>query len=400
MPVRYASYSAPLKRVLRIVDGLLALRSWRRERPPADQPVRRILLANQAHLGDAILATAVIAPLRRHFPQARFGFLVHPGSRQVVEPHPAIDWVHQVEHWHLNRAERSPWRRWQRHRASSTAALAAIRAVDYQLAIDLHPHFPNSIPLLRRSGIARLVGWTSGGFGPLLDDAVSDDTDLPVNMLQRHARLLQSLGLTVDAAQLRPAPALSDAARQAWRAIASRERISEGFVALHVGAHAAHRRWPASQWADVTAELARSGTTVVLLGHGEQEVELGRSIAKACPGAIDLTGQLGWGELVAAIADCTLLISHDSAAAHLAAGFDKPRICIATGIHDLRVWLRAGERSIVLSKPVPCAPCGRIAGCSTMECIRGVSTASVVDAATTLTDRADNRPLQPRDPSR
>lgn len=396
MRVRYASYSGPLKRVLGAIDKLLALRSWRREAQPADQPPERILIANQAHLGDAILATAVIEPLRRKFPQARLGFLVHPDSRRVVDPHPDVDWVHAVEHWHLNRSDRSLWRRIRRHRETTRSAVLAIMSIDYQLAIDLHPYFPNSIPLLRRSGIPRLVGWNSGGFGPLLDDAADAEGEMPINMLQRHARLLELLGISIEASQLRPAPALPESARQAWRSLATPHGIVGPFIALHVGAHVAHRRWPAVQWAEVAVELAERGHRVVLLGHGAQEIELGSRIRQDCPAAIDLTGQLDWPELVAAVADCSVLISHDSAATHLAAGFDKPRICIATGIHDLRVWLRASERSIVLTKPVACAPCGRIGGCSTMECIRGVAAASVVEAASKLADRSESRPtIQP-----
>ncbi|MEO8279979.1 MAG: glycosyltransferase family 9 protein [Ideonella sp.] len=390
MTVHYATYSKPLRAALWAVDHFLALRGAPKSASTAvpAAPVR-ILVCNQAHLGDAILATAIIPALRAAYPQAEIGFLVNPGSRPVVDANPQIRWVHAVEHWHLIRGDVSIAKRIRRHRTSHRAVLRDIRAVGYQLAIDLHPYFPNSIPLLRQSGIECLVGWNSAGFGQWLDLAATDD-GTPINALDRHARILALMGIVIDAASLRPQLHLSEHGIAGWQRQVRRFGINEGFVGAHIGAHAAHRRWPAAQWAEVVADLGGRGHQVVLMGHGADEVELGRAIAAACPQAIDLCGQLGWDELLAAIAASGVLLSHDSAAAHLAAAFDRPRVCIATGIHDLRVWLRASQHSVVLSQPVACAPCGQISGCESMACLRGVAGQAVTEAAIRLLE-----PLRP-----
>ncbi len=384
MTVHYATYSKALRSALWAIDHWLG---WRGVSKPESAALpaspARILLCNQAHLGDAVLATAVIPALRAAYPQAEFGFLVHPGSRPVVETHPQIKWVHAVEHWHLVRGNTSVLERIRRHKTSHRDALRDIRAVGYQLAIDLQPYFPNSIPLLHRSGIGCLVGWNSAGFGAWLDLAASNDST-PINAMDRHAKVLSQMGIACDASSLRPHLHLSAEDLFRWQQRARRLGIGGGFIAIHIGAHAEHRRWPASQWAAVIAELLRHGHPVVLLGHGEAEVALGRAIASSCPKVVDLCGQLPWGELLAAIAACRVLLSHDSAATHLAAAFDQPRVCIATGIHDLQMWLRANANSVVLSKPMPCAPCGRVAGCATMECIRGVSCDAVIEATIAL----------------
>ena len=203
-------------------------------------------------------------------------------------------------------------------------------------------------------------------------------------MLARHARMLRVIGADVDPSDMRPDLTLTGESRRAWASLAETNQLPAQFVAIHVGAHAPHRRWPAQAWAEVVTALHARGHSVVLLGHGPAEVALCAAITRLGGQAIDLSGRLAWGELLAAIAECRLLVSHDSAATHLAAAFDTPRICIAAGIHDLRVWLRRSARSVVLMNPVPCAPCGRTAGCDTMACIRGVTAASVVDAVQAL----------------
>ena len=386
MTVHYATYSNTLRSMLWAIDHWLA---WRGAAKPASatrpESPARILLCNQAHLGDAVLSTAIIPALHAAYPQADIGFLVHPDCRPVVDAHPQVRWVHTVEHWHLIRGKFSIAQRIRRHITSHREALRGIRSVGYQLAIDLHPYFPNSIPLLVQSGIDCLVGWDSGGFGPCLDIAARNDAT-PINTMDRQARILSLLGIDAAASTLRPQLHLSKQSIARWQQQALRFGIEDGFIAVHIGAHAEHRRWPASQWIDVVAELGHRGHQVVLMGHGTAEVALGRVIAGSCPQSIDLCGQLRWDDLLAAIAACGVLLSHDSAPAHLAAAFDRPRICIATGIHDLRTWLRTGENSVVLSKPVRCAPCGRIKGCATMECLRGVAGHTVTEAAIALLD--------------
>lgn len=384
MTVHYASYNRLLRTALWTIDHWLTWHHGRRPTAPASVPsADRILICNQGHLGDAILATAVIPPLRAAFPQAEFGFLVNPVSRPLLEGDPQIRWIHSIEHWHLIRDDVSLPDRIRRHKASHRGALRDIRGVGYQLAIDLHPYFPNSIPLLKRSDIDCLVGWDSAGFGRWLDITASDD-GRPTNVMDRHASILRLLGISCDGNSLRPHLHISDEAIASWRLKSQARGIGDAYIAVHVGAHVERRRWPASHWREVVAEFQRRGHQVVLLGHGAAESALAREIVRECPQAIDLSGQLAWGELLAAIASSSVVLSHDSAAAHLAAAFERPRICIATGIHDLRVWLREGERSVVLSRPVACAPCGRVGGCTTMACLRGVAGDAVVEATMAL----------------
>ena len=377
MRTHYTANNPFLKAALRLVDGLLS-RLRRPPRRPAAVAPRRILVCNQAHLGDAILATAVLPALHAAHPGAEIGMLVHPDAARVAQAHPGIRHVHTVEHWHLNRRGEGLWARLRRHGRSSREAQRTNRLAAYDLAIDLYHYFPNSIPLLRRCGIPCIAGWDSGGFGPLLD-VVAPNGPGPMPVLERHAALLARIGVR-SAEALRPNLPQSATAGAAWAALASARGLSSPYIALHLGAHAEHRRWPAAHWSSLARALIARGHAVVLLGHGPAEIALCRQVGQDCPSAIDLSGQLDWSGMLSAISQCALLVGHDSAPIHVAAAYQRQRICLAAGINDLRVWLRAEPRSVVLMHPVPCAPCGRTGGCATMYCLRRVTPSDVLDA--------------------
>lgn len=298
MPTHYSVNNPALKATLRVVDGVLA-RLRQAHMGAAPVAPRRILVCNQAHLGDAILATAVLPALRARHPGVEFGMLVHPDAARVAQGHPGIRRVHTVEHWHLNRRGEGLWARLRRHGRSSRAAVREIRAEGYELAIDLYHYFPNSIALLSRCGIPRLAGWDSGGFGPLLDVTAHNRPE-PMPVLERHAALLACLDVA-SAEPLRPELPLGEQALAAWARLAELHHLPDRPVVLHLGAHADHRRWPVARWAALACALTARGHAVALLGHGPAEVALCRQVQAACPDAVDLAGQLDWGGLVAAI---------------------------------------------------------------------------------------------------
>ncbi len=384
-PRSYTSRNPVIRQVIRLLDRLLGLTSRRKplsEWPrPDDRQPARILVCNQSHLGDAILATAALPALRRAFPRAEIGVLVHPASAVVFSGMAEVSRIHTFEHTLLNRRKesisRTLWRHWQSRRV----AIQSIRAARYDMAIDLYHYFPNSIPLLRATRIPYCAGWTSGGFGPWLNLAL-DDVDAPMYILDRHALLLETVrpGFGMRSALDRPMLGISDASRHEWLELAGQHGLTGDFIVLHIGAHATLRRWPSEKWLELAKGLRERGHAVVLLGLGQADDAIAGELAIACPGVVNLSSQLSWNGLLAAVSQCSLLVSHDSAAAHLGAAFERPRICLSAGINDAQVWLRPSRKSLVLMKPVPCAPCFRSRGCASMECIRSIETHAVLHA--------------------
>jgi ADP-heptose:LPS heptosyltransferase len=95
-------------------------------------------------------------------------------------------------------------------------------------------------------------------------------------------------------------------------------------------------RWPAKQWpAQRFAEFGRrllgagTGPIVIVGGPGERDqVAPLLDWADGEPRAVDLVGETSVARLMAVIARSSLVVANDSAALHMAVGFDRPIVAL------------------------------------------------------------------------
>jgi ADP-heptose:LPS heptosyltransferase len=92
-------------------------------------------------------------------------------------------------------------------------------------------------------------------------------------------------------------------------------------MALLVPGAAPHRpakRWPAERYGTLARILAAGGLTPVVLGAAS-EAPLARTIAEACPKAVDLTGRTTIAQIAPIAARATIAVGNDTGPMHLAA---------------------------------------------------------------------------------
>lgn len=361
--------------LFRGIDAVLRAAHALSRGPDHARPVRRVLIANGAHLGDIVLSTAVLPVIKAAYPGARIGMLVGSWAGPVVQGHALLDWVHRVDHFRLNRAAlplKTKIATWWRTRRE---ALRKIRELDYDVAVDLYFYFPNSIALLWQAGIPHRIGYTSAGLGPLLTRAL--DIDMASNrrsIVELHLELLRqmpSIG----------APRTDLAVPNIPRAsvdIAPLAGAGE-YVVLHMGSGSALKDWPESSWAVLARQLLAQGHRLVLTGTGAREKEKIERFRREIPETLDLCDRLTWKEFVEVIANARLLVASDSVAAHVATAVDTPAVVTGHGMTNLHLWRPASPRTKVVMHPVSCAPCYRNAGCASMACLRELAP-SVVQA--------------------
>ncbi|OHB69791.1 MAG: hypothetical protein A2V70_00525 [Planctomycetes bacterium RBG_13_63_9] len=321
---------------------------------PHEDP-RVILLVQLDHLGDAIISTAMLPPLRRRYPDASIEVLAGPWNREVFEAAPQVDRVH------VSRANR-----FARRRLARLAWIPAVfwwglrlrrRKVD--LGIDVRGDFPVAL-ILWLCGARRRLGWDCGGGGFLLTDRPAFVPSRPE--VQSRWALLGALGIqplsAADSwrASFRP----SDTAR---REIASRlaEFSSGPLVVLHVGAGTAAKSWPVGHWRELLGRLVvHLGVHVVLVGSGSDRTIAARILGQwRWPGVADWTGRLTVVELAALVERAELLVGADSGPAHLAAAEETPVVVLFSGTNNARQWQPCGGQVTVLRHPVDCSPCHR-----------------------------------------
>jgi ADP-heptose:LPS heptosyltransferase len=343
---------------------------------------KRVLLAVGGQLGDAVIATSMLAPLRSAIPGVEIGILCGSWNEPIFSRHPAIERVHTMDHWKVDRSSRALPRRWLVSRRMKAKAIDEIRAAHYDAAIDLSAYFPNSARLLWRAGVPVRVGFTSGGEGSLYTHplAWSPGRHVTGDHLALLAMILPQMAVVPVLRYEMPEPAM-DAVAAAERLLAGAGIASGEYVIVHAGAGVARKEWPVADWRAVVRRLTAEGVQVVLTGAGARQAALTRELSSGMSGVVDFCDRLGWEELRAVLKRARLVISVDTVAMHLAAAAGTPCVALMTAMDDPQRWRPLGERVTLLTTPVACAPCYRSRGCATMSCIREVTPEMVLAAA-------------------
>lgn len=369
---------------LAIGDRLLGWRGSDGTRPPDSvEPPQRLLLAIGGHLGDVVIGSSVLPAIREAWPQTQIGVLVGSWGRAVIAGHPEVKWVHVADHWKLNRSVKGVFGRLHRHFTTRRTALQEMRGVEYDMAIDLHPFFPNAIPLLRQAGIPRRIGYTSAGFGPFLTDSLGWE-DTTRHRVEYHADLLRRAGVPVGSGkELRYSlpPRTHDPPGS----------VADDYVIIHMGAGSAVKEWPTAKWSELVDRLLATGYRLVFTGSGQVQAADAEGVIRGRSGCTNLCNRVDWDGFVATVAAARLMVCVDSVAGHVAAAVGTPVLVLMSGINRTSQWIPVGEEVQVLTNPVPCAPCFRSRGCEAMTCVRGIRVEDVLASI-----EASARPLEGR----
>ncbi len=337
----YLFQSAAARMAMTLLDGVLSSLRRSAQRHFACPPPQKLLLSQIAHLGDLILATSLLAPLKQALPHLKIGLLIGSWGREVVESHPLIDTLHIFDHWKLQRAPLSSLDKWRQHRTSFRTALKELRAESYDVAIEGRYYFPNAIPLLYRAQIPIRLGYTSGGFGPLLTH--------PVRWTNRNisaaaytailAKVVTPLDLTLFKPTLPArAPLLMP--------------LPKKFFVLHIGSGMPSKQWPIASWRRLTELLTHNGP-LLFTGRGSLEEAQIKEIIHALPNCLNLCNCLSWKETMSLIEHASLLISVDTSIGHAAAALQIPALHIYNGIHAIEEWRPLNPRAKILTRPTP-----------------------------------------------
>jgi ADP-heptose:LPS heptosyltransferase len=342
--------------------------------------IQSILFSQCGHLGDLIMTLATLHWVRAHRPEIRIGLVVGSWAKPMISGISELyDKVYYADHFMLNRSKQSLARKILQHRSSWKTAATAIREDRYDAAIECYAFAQNNIPLLYSAGIPIRIGFTCGGFGPLLTHRVKFEhasrpfVDYPRDLL----RVLfkdSSLDHPFDAYYPSPSAPLAVPPPH--------------YVVIQTGTGNPIREWPEEKWTTLIKELNARGTTVAIAGAGPRERDRAARLAAAAPGVVELCDKLSWDQFAALVAGASHVVCLESSASHLAAAFGIPSTVIMSGTTDHVQFGPANDKARILSAPTPCAPCFRSNGCVHMSCVRNVSANEATAAVLSKLDQA------------
>jgi ADP-heptose:LPS heptosyltransferase len=337
--------------ILSAVDFCLR-RKWLSQNIPSP---KKVLICNIAHRGDVILSSFVLYLLKQAFPQAKIGFLLGSWSRSILEESSFVDYLHCLDHWKLNRSSVSFHNKWKRYCHSYRQALHEISTVNYDLAIDLYSYFPNAIPLLSRADIPYRLGYTSGGFGPLLTHPI--DWKKKRHIVEDHLELLKVLGIDRDRDHLmellkKPSMDTCQPPRFDYRDASLQEKFLEWkeYCVFHVGSDNQRKKIPLELWQPILRRCVRE-RTVVFSGKGPKEKKYIQKLVQSFPEALDLCDRLSWKQFQSLIEGSRFIISIDSAAAHAASIVQLPSLILFFDQESIETWAPLNQKAQVMLVP-------------------------------------------------
>lgn len=336
--------------------------------------VRRILLVQLDHLGDAIITTAMLAPLRRAFPQASIEVLASARNGALFSACEEVDRVHVAR---LNRFTSRIPGLWL---PAMFAWAWRLRRRAYDLGIDVRGEFPHAL-LLWLAAVRRRVGWNAGGGGFLLTDSPEFVPQRPET--ESRAALLATLNLDPAGPILPRLNARAD--DRLWPQLADSRRRRR--IVLHIGAGTPAKRWPATHWRELLGRLILNGEFQIALvgGTGDQQRAAEILGDQPWPHVFDASGKLELTRTAALLAGADLFIGADSGPAHLAAALGTPVVVLFSGTNHAAQWQPRSARVTVVRHDVACSPC-HLRQCPWAEhpCMTRITPANVLDAATAM----------------
>jgi lipopolysaccharide heptosyltransferase II len=318
---------------------------------------RNILCVRLDNLGDVLMCSPAFRALREGAPGRRLTLLASAAGAACRVHIPELD--DAIEY-------AAPWNKGSEGHADDPDITAKLRARGFDGAAIFTCFSQSSLPaalLCHQAGIPLRLAHCRENPYRLLTDWVRETE--PAQGIRHEVRrqldLVAHVGCrpATEGMSFRLLP--QDLAAARARLAAAGITPGTPWVLMHPGATAQSRRYPPAHWARAIGLLHRQlGLRTVITGL-PSEAELVRSIVAAAQvspeGVVSLAGQLTLGELGAAIALATVVVSNNSGPAHISAALGTPLVDLYAQTNPQHTpWLVAHR---VLFHDVPCRNCFR-----------------------------------------
>ena len=318
--------------------------------------IKNILVFSFSFIGDAVLSTAVIEPLRRHFPGANISFLVGVQASGILSGDPTIDHVLVYDNGGRHRG-------WQ----GKLHLIRLLRSKRFDLVVDLRDSFWSRFVGAEHWGMALRGGGE-------------------VHAVRRYLDVLQRRG--VDIVGARPELQFTD------EEFAERERFlvenriwrDRLVVGIHPGGNWRYKLWGAKKFAQLANRISNRWNAHILVFAGPDEYALQSEVA----GFLDLSSILvknrGLRGVAALIERCDFYLGNDTGPMHISDAVGTPVVAIFGATNHRRSG-PYGEEHIVVQGDLnldcsPCHPGKHPGGCRAGSCavIEAVAVEQVLDA--------------------
>ncbi len=321
--------------------------------------MKKILVFSFSFIGDAVLSTTVIQPLRSHYSDTHITFLTGPSPYNLLAKDPQIDTILVYD----NRGEHAGFN-------GRIKLIKSLRREKYDLVVNLRDSF-----------IARCIGAEHWG--------------LTRGERERHAvtRYLEVLSRRgVDTTDAHPQLQLTETEQATANRFLKESGVkSEGLlIGVHPGGNWEYKLWRAEKYAQLADNLQKEQNASVLLFTGPNERKLQAQVAEKMSNPSILVDTPNLREVAALIAACDVYIGNDTGPMHIAAAVGTPVVALFGSTNHIRSG-PYGDRHTVVQSGMnlgcnPCHPGRNPGGCGAGSCavIDGITVEQVLKVGVKL----------------
>jgi ADP-heptose:LPS heptosyltransferase len=288
-----------------------------------DEP--RLLIARPDRVGDVIISTSCITPIRQFFPRCALYFFAAERMRPLLEGHPHLDGF-----------------------LSDPSRIESLRL---DAVVHLHPDAA-CYREARDANVPVRIGYRQRFLTRYLTHSLPDRRSEGVkHEAAYNFDLLQLVGLP-ETDHFTPNVHLPESARDSLRAKLPWPLESTSFAVLNPSAHSPVARWPVEYFLRVADWLDKElNLKPVLVGADETGFQVGAGAHH-----LNLAGQTNLAELGWLLKHARVSITRDTGPSHLAAAVGCPVVVIfgrTTPLYGPTRWRPLTEKAIIVTRRVP-----------------------------------------------
>jgi ADP-heptose:LPS heptosyltransferase len=361
----------------------------------------RILIFRPDNIGDVILFSGALRPIRELYPTAHLTLAVQEHIVNLMELCPYIDTcipVGKLTWWDrfksskipspkiFRKAVRSLNRKWNQFHGSFNKIIFPVKSPQ-----------PHHLDIIYCLNVRDVIGITGCNINVMLDGChsdiksealFSDHFDLTAYDPWRHELLttfdyLIFLGSRVSIIdEIQPQLWLSDLEKDH---LADARKGGKTIIGIFPGASFKAKCWDPKNYCELAKQFAKEPLYAIFGGEAEKDLayRVERSIREAGKdiGIIDLAGKMTLREMAKSISSCDIFISMDSSGLHMAIATGVPTIGVIGGGHYGRfVPWGDPKKNIFLTRKMECFHCNWNCRRQRVDCIQGITPLEVAEA--------------------
>jgi len=303
----------------------------------------KALILAPAWVGDMVMAQALVQTLRAQDADGEIHLVAPPATAPLGTRLPGVRQVHELA------ASHGAWGWRERRRLG-----LRLRGLGFDAAYVLPNSFKSAlVPCW--AGIPRRVGWLGEARFGLLNDWRRLDPKCHPTMTERFIALGHPPGHPLPQPHPEPELRVDSVNRDGLIERLGLSAVAPVTILCPGAEYGPAKRWPVVHFAALAQQRLKAGNAVWIVGSPGDRAR-GTAIAKAAPGAIDLTGRTSLVDAVDVLSLADAVVANDSGLMHVASALGV-RVVALYGSSSPEFTPPLAAKARALSLNLDCQPC-------------------------------------------